>query len=100
MRKDAIRQYFGDVWNAIPADHFRTAFDIAEELGLPHGTVRRAVKDIRESGLPIVSDLHYGYKKATSNREIWVCIRALEDRIFALQDTVATLKRLTKGEEI
>ena len=99
MRKDAIRQYFGDVWNAIPTDHFRTAYDIAEELGMKHSTIRRAIKDIRESGLPVVSDLHYGYKKATTDMEIWLCIRALEDRVSALQDTISTLKRMTKGEE-
>ena len=98
MRKDSIKQYFGDVWNAIPSDHYKSAYTIADELGVNHSTVRRLVKDIRLSGLPVVTDLHYGYKKATTDTEIWLCIRELEDRISALQDTVSTLKRMTKGE--
>ncbi len=98
-RKDNIRQYFGDVWSVIPTDRYRTAYDIAEELGINHSTVRRVVKDIRQNGLPIVTDLHYGYKKASTDTEIWLCIRELEDRVSALQDTISTLKRMTKGEE-
>ena len=95
MRKNAISRYFGEVWDAIPTDHFVSTAVIAEELGVKNNTVRRLVKGMRESGLAIVTDLHYGYKKAVTDEEIWLCIRELEDRISALQDTVSTLKRLT-----
>lgn len=99
VRKDNIGQYLGAVWRAIPTDNYMTAYNIAEEVGMNPNGVRRLVKQMREDGLPIITDLHRGYKKPANDIEMWVCIRAIEDRISALQDTVATLKRMTKGEE-
>lgn len=96
-KKANLGELFGAVWCALDMNVYKTSADIGDQLGVSGATVRATIRMMRESGLPIVSDLKYGYKKALTDEEIWLCIRQIEDRIAGLQNTVQTMKRMVRG---
>ena len=88
--------WFGAIWCSLDSESYKTSAEIAEAVEASRGTVISAISAMRDSGLPVISDLHYGYKKPASDEEIWLCIRQIEERISGLQDTVRTLERMVK----
>lgn len=92
--------HFGAIWKALSLDKYTTSAEVGEKVGLSGAMVRKAIAQMRDEGLPIVSSLKRGYKLARTDEEILECVRQLEDRISALQDTVLALKRMMRGVRV